>query len=87
MLYIFSILFCSFLFSQINFCPTDNQVSNRSFYSIGEVVSEEDQNIQFPICNGSGNYSTGDSFSLSELNGDSNGGDYKITIISMNATW
>ena len=41
----------------------------------------------FPICNGSGDYSTGDSFSFADLNGDLNGGDYKITIISMNATW
>jgi len=41
----------------------------------------------FSVCNGANNYSTGDSFSFSDLNGDLNGGDYKISIISMNATW
>ena len=51
------------------------------------VFSIEDQEILFPVCSGSGDYSTGDSFSFSDLNGDLNGGDYKITLISMNATW
>ena len=80
------ILLTSSLFSQ-PFCPIDNQIMNRSLYSIGDTISIEDQNILFPVCNGSGNYSTGDSFSFADLNGDLNGGDYKITLISMNATW
>ena len=80
------ILLTSSLFSQ-PFCPIDNQIMNRSLYSIGDTISIEDQNILFPVCNGSGNYSTGDSFSFSDLDGDLNGGDYKITLISMNATW
>tara|TARA_X000001036_G_C20429034_1_gene704372 strand:- start:117 stop:281 length:165 start_codon:yes stop_codon:yes gene_type:complete len=54
---------------------------------VGDTLSIEDQNILFPVCNGSGNYSTGDSFSFSDLNGSLNGGDHKLTIISMNATW
>ena len=76
-----SILICD------SYCPTDNMFSNRSLYNIGDMLSEEDQNILFPVCNGSGNYSTGDSFSFSDLDGDLNDEDYKITIISMNATW
>ena len=76
----------SSLFSQ-SFCPIDNQIMNRSLYSIGDTLSAEDQNMLFPVCNGSGDYSTGDSFSFSDLDGDLNGGDYKITLISMNATW
>ena len=80
------ILLTSSLFPQ-SFCPIDNQIMNRSLYSIGDTISIEDQNILFPVCNGSGNYSTGDSFSFSDLDGDLNGGDYKITLISMNATW
>tara|TARA_B100000427_G_scaffold328938_1_gene343374 strand:- start:1440 stop:1700 length:261 start_codon:yes stop_codon:yes gene_type:complete len=80
------ILLTSSLFSQ-PFCPIDNQIMNRSLYSIGDTLSIEDQNMLFPVCNGSGNYSTGDSFSFSDLDGDLNGGDYKITLISMNATW
>ena len=76
-----SILICD------SYCPTDNMFSYRSLYNIGDMLSEEDQNILFPVCNGSGNYETGDDFSFSDLDGNQNDGDYKITIISMNATW
>ena len=64
----------------VEYCPVDNLTNNRSIYSIGDTLSIEDQNMLFPVCNGSGNYSTGDSFSFSNLSG-------KITLISMNATW
>jgi hypothetical protein len=84
---IFSLILLTSLFSQSVYCPTNNQTNNRSIYNIGDTLSIEDQNILFPVCNGSGDYSTGDSFSFRDLNGDLNGGDYKITIISMNATW
>ena len=84
---IFITLIISSLFSQSEDCLIENQISNRTIYSIGDTLSIEDQNIIFPVCNGSGSYSTGDSFSFSNLNGDLNGGDYKITLISMNATW
>ena len=83
---LFTIYFVSPLFAQEN-CSVENSTNNRSIYSIGETLSEEDQNIEFPVCNGSGDYSTGGYFSFADLNGDLNGGDYKITIISMNATW
>ena len=76
-----SILICD------SYCPTDNMFPNRSLYNIGDMLSEEDQNILFSVCNGSGNYETGDDFSFSDLDGNQNGGDYKITLISMNATW
>ena len=82
---IFLLLLLSF--SQATFCLTENSIVNRSIYEIGDTLSIEDQNILFPVCNGSGDYSTGDSFSFSDLNGEINGGDYKIAIISMNATW
>ena len=81
------ILSISYLFSQSTYCPTENHFSSRSIYNVGDTLSVEDQNILFPVCNGSGAYSTGDSFSFADLNGDLNGGDYKLTIISMNATW
>jgi len=73
--------------SKAAFCPIENSTINRSIYEIGDTLSIDDQNILFPVCNGSGNYSTGDSFSFSDLNGDINEGEYKISIISMNATW
>ena len=76
----------SFLFMQNN-CILDETISNRSIYSIGETISDEDQNTIFSVCNGANDYVTGDDFSLSDLNGNFNGSDYKISIISMNATW
>ena len=81
------ILFTSYLFSQSTYCPVENQLNTRSIYNVGDTLSIEDQNILFPVCNGSGDYSTGDEFSFSDLNGELNGGDHKLTIISMNATW
>jgi len=84
---IFLIFIISSLFSQFEYCPIENQVTNRSIYNVGDTLSIEDQNRVFPVCNGSGGFSTGDPFSFSDLNGDLNGGDYKITLISMNATW
>ena len=80
-------LFASCLFSQSTYCPAENLLSSRSIYNVGDTLSIEDQNILFPVCNGSGDYLTGDSFSFSDLNGDLNGGEHKLTIISMNATW
>ena len=80
-------LFLTSLFSQELNCPTENFALNRSIYSPGDTLSIDDQNRLFPICNGANNYSTGDSLSFSDLNGNFNGGDYKISIISMNATW
>ena len=85
MKFILFIFFLSYLFPQLTYCP--NQTSNRSTYEIGDTLSVDDQNMLFPVCNGAGNYSTGDSFSFSDLNGDLNGGEHKITLISMNATW
>ena len=87
MKFIFSLLFITSLFSQEINCPTENSIMSRSIYSVGDTLSIDDQNILFPVCNGANDYSTGDSFSFSDLNGNLNGGEYKITIISMNATW
>tara|TARA_B100000470_G_scaffold14767_1_gene10108 strand:- start:74 stop:337 length:264 start_codon:yes stop_codon:yes gene_type:complete len=87
MKFIFFIFLASCLFTQSTYCPNENQISNRSIYDIGDTLSVDDQSMLFPVCNGSGDYSTGDSFSFSDLNGDLNEGEYKITLISMNATW
>ena len=87
MLFLLSILFSIPLFSQTENCSIESLSNSRSIYSLGDTLSQEDQNIEFPICNGSGDYSTGDVFSFSDMNGNLNGGDYKVTIISMNATW
>ena len=79
-LFISLLLIITSLFSQETNCLNENSISNRSLYNIGDTLSIQDQNLLFPVCNGSGDYSTGDSFSFSDLSG-------KITLISMNATW
>ena len=83
------LLLISSLFSQSESCMArdDQSVDFRTTYSIGDTLSFEDQNTSYDVCNGSGNYETGDSFSFVDLNGDQNGGNYKITLVSMNATW
>jgi len=70
------LLFISLVFSQ-----------HRAIYSVGDTVSYEDQNLEFNVCHSDGNYEIGEGFSLSNYNGEVNGGDYKISLISMNATW
>ena len=87
MLFVLSLLLLSFLYSEFSYCPIENNISSRSLYNVGDTLSIEDQTRLFPVCNGSGEYSTGDSFSFSDSNGEVNGGNYKITLISMNATW
>ena len=83
------ILLISISLSQAEICiPEGNEtIDARTIYSIGDTLSFEDQNTNYDVCNGSGNYETGDSFSFIDLNGAENGGDYKITLLSMNATW
>ena len=86
---LYLILFISMSFPDSNFCfPEEfSQYQLRTEYNIGDTLTIEDQNILYPVCNGSGDYQTGDLFSFSDMNGDLNGGDYKLTLISMNATW
>ena len=83
------LLLISITFSQSEICMSEeNQtIDSRTMYSIGDTLSFEDQSASYSVCNGSGNYETGDSFSFVDLNGDQNGGNYKITLVSMNATW
>ena len=87
MLSLFFIICVSFFFAQdFTSCYSDYNL-NRSIYSIGDTLTADDQNRQFQVCNGSNGYDTGDNFSFSDFNGNQNGGEYKITLISMNATW
>ena len=77
-MYLYLILFISISFS----FP-----QHRSFYSVGDTISIIDQNIEFNVCHSDGHYELGENFSMSDLNGLTNGGEYKVTLISMNATW
>ena len=80
------IIFFTILISQTQNCISEKSIFERSIYEIGDTLSIEDQNVLFPVCNGSGNYQTGDNFSFTDFNGNINS-EYKISIISMNATW
>ena len=64
---------CSFIFTQS--------------YCAGDQINITDQNTNFEVCYASGDYQIGDNWSLSDFNGDLNGGNYHITFIDMAATW
>ena len=87
---LYLIVFISISFSITNnLClpESSSQYQLRTEYSVGDTLTLEDQNTLYPVCNGAGSYQTDDLFSFADLNGELNGGDYKITLISMNATW
>ena len=54
------------------------------YYGIGDTVSADHQNIDYPVCYGE--YPT-ENLQLSHFNGYDNGGSYKIIWIEMLATW
>lgn len=75
----------SSIFSQSNYCesPSNNY---RAIYNIGDTLSIEDQFRPYEICFSDASIEQ-DTFRLADYNGSFNGGDYKITLISMNASW
>ena len=56
-------------------------------YCAGEQISSYHQNQEHEVCAGFESYEVGDSFKLSDYNGDLNGGDYSIIFIDMSASW
>ena len=56
-------------------------------YCAGEQISLNHQQQEFEVCYGSGDYGTGDSWSIADYNGELNGGNYSILFIDMGATW
>jgi len=61
-----------------------------SSYSEGQQISITDQQLSREVCFASefdSNYNLGDDFSLYDLNGDTNGGNYHVSFIDMSATW
>ena len=56
-------------------------------YCAGDQINASDLNTQYEVCYGSGNYETGDTWSLSDYDGTQNGGQFKILFIDMSATW
>ena len=59
-------------------------------YNVGETVSISDQQLTREVCyssNFSDDYQVGDDFSLYDLNGAYNGGNYHVMFFDMSATW
>ncbi len=56
-------------------------------YCVGEQVTVNHQNISHEVCAGFEDYDMGDTFKLSDYNGDLNGGNYQIIFIDMSASW
>ena len=56
-------------------------------YCAGDQINTSDLNTTYEVCYGSGNYETGDNWSLSDFDGSQNGGEYHILFIDMSATW
>jgi hypothetical protein len=58
-----------------------------AFYNIGETVSTPDQGLAKSTCYEGNGYGIDDEWSLSDWNGDTNGGTYNVVFIEMSATW
>ena len=56
-------------------------------YCAGDQVSTAHQNISHEVCAGFEDYEAGDTFKLSDYNGELNGGNYHIILIDMSASW
>ena len=56
-------------------------------YDIGDQISIADQNIELNICYGASDHDLHNEFSLADLNGTLNGGDYHVIMIDISAAW
>ena len=90
----FSIIYISIIIAENDRCllsdiPSDNPsvFTSRSSYDIGDTLSIEDLQRPYSVCHSDNNYLVGETFTFSDFNGNENGGDFNIIIISMNATW
>ena len=60
-----------------------------SSYNVGDQISVSDQQLTKEVCYAplGGDLITGDDFSLYDLNGAYNGGNYHVIFIDMSASW
>ena len=56
-----------------------------SAYDVGDQLSENHQNMEFGFCYPQAQ--VGNSFSFAQHNGDLNGGNYKVLMIEVSASW
>ena len=92
--FFFSILYVTIIIAENDRCllsdiPLDNRsvFTSRSYYDIGDTLNIEDLQRPYNVCHSDNNYLVGETFTFNDFNGNENGGDYNIIIISMNATW
>ena len=90
----FSILYVSIIIAENEKClltdiSSDNSsvFTSRSYYDIGDTLSEEDLERPYTVCHSDNNYQVDETFTLNDFNGHENDGNFNIIIISMNATW
>ncbi|MED5475982.1 MAG: hypothetical protein VX770_08140 [Candidatus Neomarinimicrobiota bacterium] len=79
-------IFFSFFFAGIQECTNAPLNTILRSYSIGDTISMDDQLRVYNVCHAPENYND-NIFRLSDYNGDLNGGNYRIILISMNASW
>ena len=87
------ILYVSIIIAENDRClESDIQSNNPSVftfrgYDIGDTISTDDQQRPYNVCYSDNNYFVDDTFTFSDFNGNDNGGNFNIIMISMNATW
>ena len=92
-LFFLSILYVSIITAENDKCPLSDILSDKPSvftsrgYDIGDTLSTEDLQRPYNVCHSDNNYLVGETFTFNDFNGNENGGDYNIIIISMNATW
>ena len=56
-------------------------------YNVGDVVSQDDQNVVLSVCDQTSEYNIGDEVRLADWNGATNGGDYHVIWLELSASW
>ena len=56
-------------------------------YNLGDVISQNDQNVVMSVCDQTSEYNVGDEVRLSDWNGATNGGDYYVIWLELSASW
>ena len=56
-------------------------------YDVGDTINLNDQNLVLNVCDETSEYSIGQDISLSQWNGDLNGGSYHVIWLEMSASW
>ena len=57
------------------------------FYSEGDYVSTEHQNVTMTTCYAGNGYEDGEEWKLADWNGTINGGNHNVIVITMAASW